>query len=306
MQEKLISIIIPTYKRPDVLPRAVDSVLAQSYKNIEVIVVDDNDPTFPERAVTEKVMEKYADEPRVKYIKHPKNMNGSAARNTGFANSSGEYIMFLDDDDEFLPGKIEKQYALMESLDESWGISYTIYETVDSNGKIVSVSGEKAEGRLLVDALGRNLFLAAGSNLMVRKKVYEELNGFDESFKRNQDLEFLVRALKNYKIAFADVLGLRIYMHNSNSVIAMPELTKQFVAQFSPMIQKLSEKEKTNVFRHLGLQVFRYYLFEKDFKNAKKAIKEYKVGYVESVFYLFHLVYRKISKLSVGYKFKFN
>ena len=86
----LVSVIIPTYKRPNMLGRAIDSVLGQSYTNIEVVVVDDNSDGDKYRLETIQYMERYANDYRVKYIKHKTNQNGSAARNTGIQNSVGE------------------------------------------------------------------------------------------------------------------------------------------------------------------------------------------------------------------------
>ena len=83
MKEKMVSVIIPTYKRADYLTRAIDSVLNQTYNNIEIIVVDDNNSNSTDRKNTESIMQKYNENSKIKYIKHSKNMNGSAARNTG-------------------------------------------------------------------------------------------------------------------------------------------------------------------------------------------------------------------------------
>ena len=110
----LVSVIIPTYKRPDKLDVAINSVLRQTYPNVEVIVVDDNDPDTEGRRLTEEKMSKFNDESRVKYIKHDHNKNGSAARNTGARASKGEYVAFLDDDDEYLPNKIESQLQTLD------------------------------------------------------------------------------------------------------------------------------------------------------------------------------------------------
>ena len=111
----LVSVIIPTYKSCDTLCRAIQSVLNQTYDNIEVIVVDDNNPNTPERAATEELMLRYKTESEVHYIKHEFNKNGSAARNTGFRHSSGEYLCFLDDDDYFLKDKLQLQVEYMQS-----------------------------------------------------------------------------------------------------------------------------------------------------------------------------------------------
>lgn len=87
MSDKLVSVIIPTYKRSDCLPNAIKSVLNQTYKDIEIIVVDDNDPESEYRKNTEKVMEGFSQYSNVIYIKHDINRNGSVARNTGFKDS---------------------------------------------------------------------------------------------------------------------------------------------------------------------------------------------------------------------------
>ena len=80
-------------------------MLNQTYDNIEVIVVDDNGQGTEHQLLTEKAMEKYADNPKVQYIPHKVNKNGSCARNTGIRASKGEFLGFLDDDDVFLPEK---------------------------------------------------------------------------------------------------------------------------------------------------------------------------------------------------------
>lgn len=98
----LVSVIIPTYKRPQMLGRAIDSVLSQNYENLEVVVVDDNTDDDEFRLETIRFMAKYASDSRVKYIKHRINQNGSSARNSGILHAKGEYIAFLDDDDFFL------------------------------------------------------------------------------------------------------------------------------------------------------------------------------------------------------------
>ena len=108
-----VSTIITTYRRADMLKRAIDSVLNQTYSNIEVIVVDDNDEKSEDRKNTEEIMTSYANNPKVKYIKHKVNMNGAAARNTGIKNSTGEIVCFLDDDDWYLETKIEKQLEFL-------------------------------------------------------------------------------------------------------------------------------------------------------------------------------------------------
>jgi glycosyltransferase involved in cell wall biosynthesis len=192
MNKNRVSVIIPTYKRAEMLKRAVDSVLSQTYKNVEVIVVDDNDPSSEYRMKTEKMMEVYNNDQRVLYVKHDRNKNGAAARNTGMTHSSGCIICFLDDDDWFLEKKIELQ------------LEYLLNNT---NFKGV-YCGAKTKGKTIIPGLEGNLtkplLLMETSlytpTLMFYKTVLQELNGFDESFRRHQDYEFLLRFFSKYNI----------------------------------------------------------------------------------------------------------
>ena len=201
----LISTVIPTHSGSQVIYRAVDSVLSQTYPNIEVVVVDDNGKGTEEQIATEKSMEKYASDDRVKYFTHDVSLHGSAARNTGVKHSSGEFIALLDDDDYFLPNNLEEHYKTQISHDDSYGVTFCGMHIV--RGKIEEDIIAKQEGNVLVDFLmGR---MRVGSSLvMIRRSVYEEFNGFDESFKRHQDWEFLTRIFTKYKLASTHKIGV--------------------------------------------------------------------------------------------------
>ena len=303
MEKPLVSVIIPTYKRPNVLPRSINSVLNQSYDNFEIIVVDDNFAGSDERKKTEIIMKQYLENSKVIYIQHPDNRNGSAARNTGFGISRGKYIMFLDDDDEFTKDKILMQVQCLENRDMTWGACYTGYVRVNSNNKVVAKGAEVREGALLVEELKRNLFVHAGSNLMVRRCVMEELDGFDESFLRNQDVEFLVRLLKRYKLAYVDVAGLIVHVHESIGKVNFIDLTDQYIAKFSRDIESLGTDEKKNIYEMYSLQRFRYYLLsEKNVVAASKEIRQNGINIVKVGAYLAYLVHRALTKKAYGFK----
>ncbi|BAC14845.1 glycosyltransferase [Oceanobacillus iheyensis HTE831] len=301
MKTKLVSILIPTYQRPLTLSRAIDSVLNQTYTNIEVIVVDDNNPNTDERLETEGVMLGYKKNSKVKYIKHEYNKNGSAARNTAFQNSKGEYIMLLDDDDEFLPSKVEAQVNRLEKLDSSWGACYTKYKRL-KNGKIDTVCAEKKEGNLYFDELCRNLFIQAGSNLMLRREVFNELGGFDESFQRNQDIEFTVRLLKKYKLAYVDEMGLIYHRHSTKRFFNMDKITNHYLSTFKLQIDELSEVEKVKFYKIINLQLFRYKVLTiRDFKAGYSMVKNEDVSLIDIFKYFTHLGYRRMFKKSYGF-----
>lgn len=299
--EKKVSVIIPTYKRPVFLSRAIDSVIKTKWGNLEIIVVDDNNEGDEYRKETEELMAKYLKKyPYIKYIKHRENKNGSVARNSGFRASTGDYIMFLDDDDEFFSNKIHAQVEFMEKRSAEWGACYTRYYDVDDR-RVVAKGVENKEGDLLVDELARNLFVHAGSNLMVRRSVVEELNGFDESFLRNQDVEFLVRILKKYKLGFVDVLGLAVHVHPRKYIISYYELTKQYLEKFEPEIKALQPDAQNAIYRMIGLQLIRNALQNKDFTNAKFFKKQYGLRSFDIVKYFGHLLIRVITHKAYGY-----
>ena len=135
-----VSVIIPTYKGSDNIERAVKSVLNQTYQPTEVIVVDDNGIGTEAQTETEKIIEQFKGLDNFKYIPHDMNKNGAAARNTGISASSGEYLCFLDDDDEYLPHKVESQVSEFEKLDETYGMMVGSVKIIEGNyeGRIQS------------------------------------------------------------------------------------------------------------------------------------------------------------------------
>lgn len=303
MENILVSIVIPTYGRPQTLERAVNSVLNQTYKNIEVLVVDDNNPDTDARNETEEVMHrlKESDE-RVIYLQHPCNKNGSAARNTGIFNSHGKYVALLDDDDEFKPNKIAVQLERMEKLDDSWGACITGFDRL-SDGNLVGVSAETKEGNILLEALGRNYYACSGSNLFIRRSVLDEIHGFNEMFKRNQDLEFLVRVLQKYKVACCDENCLIIHAHKRSA--DMQAVTDMFLKSFSPIIEKQVESEKKRIYFLINLQLVRYYIIrKKDYKKAYALMREKGISFIELLKYFKHLYYRYRTKKICGYPLK--
>ena len=113
-----VSVIIPTYKRKtEYLLRAINSIKNQTHENTEIVIIDDNYPESEFRKKTMNFMKKYKEDQNILYILNPKNVGGSIARNNGIEVSSGDFITFLDDDDEYLPEKIEKQLRFMIETD---------------------------------------------------------------------------------------------------------------------------------------------------------------------------------------------
>ena len=121
MNNSLVSCIIPSFKRTDTLKRAIDSILAQTHKEIEVLVVDDNIPGDEYSNALKDILKEYDE--RVILVTQKKHINGAVARNEGVKASHGSFIAFLDDDDEWLPTKIERQLAIMKSYPNISGVA---------------------------------------------------------------------------------------------------------------------------------------------------------------------------------------
>lgn len=194
----MVTVIIPTYNRATQIERAINSVLIQTYQKFELIVVDDNNPDTPARKNLEKVMEKYKNDTRIIYLQHEKNKNGAAARNTGIKQAHGEYITFLDDDDFYLPTRLEKMVKALENNQEYDAI-YTSSLSLRGN-YLFRYTEAKKKGNLMLNMLMQDYFFGTGSNMFFRAEVLKEINGFDEQFLRHQDVEVMIRFFRKHKI----------------------------------------------------------------------------------------------------------
>ncbi len=272
--QQLVSIIIPTYKGSDKICNAVDSVLKQTYENIEIIVVDDNGKGTDEQKLTELKMNKYSGNKKVKYLTHAVNINGSAARNTGIRASKGEFLGFLDDDDVFLPEKTEREVELFNFLDMSYGLVYgSFIEHLDKNHSrtLLADNTEDFLFRYLC-----NEIIACSSTVMIRRNVLEKVVEWDESFKRHQDLEFFARIACNYKVACVRDLCIEKFKLDRN----MPkgrtyeEYRMYFLDKMKPIIQGFTLKQQKHLYDVHYTEIGKCYLKEKDFKSALKWAKK--------------------------------
>lgn len=269
----LVSIIIPTYKSSNTLKRAVISVLNQTYKNIEVIVVDDNNPDTEHRTKTEAVMKEFEKNSRVKYIKHERNKNGAAARNTGFRHSKGEYICFLDDDDVFLEKKVEKQVEFLQENGQFDGVYTWRYQ----HGNVISYdkSGDLSEEILSL------AFTPYTSSIMIKRECYDFLNGFDESYKRHQDFEFLLRFFKHFSIGLVKEPLVEIRGNEVDNRLhgkEMEQLKDQFLSQFNSYILDIDKRKKgfkNYVYSVHYSHVFWDYVIRSEIKNALTLFTKY-------------------------------
>lgn len=241
----LVSVIITTYHNEEYLPRAIDSVLGQSYSEIELIVVDDNPPGSRSRQATERLMEGY---PQAVYLRHPENRNGAAARNTGIHAATGEYIAFLDNDDVYFRGHIGKCVEILNQHPECGGVVCGVVKVREGIcwDRILPVQGEFVKQLFFSETA-----LGTGSNLFVRAELVKAIGGFDESFLRHQDVEFAVRIYSEKPPVILPEVQIVKGMDgfsNTPDFDRFLETKRHFSEKFQDKIEKLSEEESNRYY----------------------------------------------------------
>lgn len=173
----IVSVIIPTYKRSNLIEKSLKSVLNQTYENIEIIIVDDNDPKSEERNKTSEIINKYIDKyPNIKYIKLDANLGGCIARNKGLEFAKGKYVNFLDDDDLFHKDKIKKQVEKMEKSKEKLAVVGCFARIIDSKGEVKRVEKEEIKGDVFIHQLGKNV--CTTSLALIDREICIKSGGF--------------------------------------------------------------------------------------------------------------------------------
>ena len=267
-----ISVIIPTYGTPIFLENSIKSVLNQTFQDLELIIVDDNNPDTEARQKTEELVERYINnENRIRYIKHEHNKNGAVARNTGFAVAKGKYISLLDSDDEYMPERLQKCFDMMENASDNIAGVYTGCE-FRRGAKVYHVEKNVKPGNFLVDTLACKFMFCTGSNIFVRKSVVDELNGFDGAFLRHQDYEFLVRVFEKYDLAaIPEPLVIK-----NNENFNLPNLDKQvaikkqYLDKFKYIIDTLSQKDVNYIMHGNYINVAENAMAQNNFKVANE------------------------------------
>jgi glycosyltransferase involved in cell wall biosynthesis len=275
MIENLVSVIIPNYNYAHYLREAIGSVLKQTYPETEIIVVDDGS-----NDASRAVLASYGD--RVRAI-FQENQGVSAARNTGVAAGSGEFVAFLDADDSWLPTKIEKQVSRFRN-DPDLGLVHVAVNEVDASGNPLLERFEGLEGSVAGELLmlKRAGILGGGSGLMVTRRVFDEVGGFDTRLSTSADWDFFYQVSSRYRVGFVPELLLSYRVHNTNmhaNVAAMErDMTVAFEKAFasaSPEISRLRRRAYGVLNRTLAASYFRAGKYADFVRTAAKAVAAY-------------------------------
>jgi len=270
-----VSVVIPAYNASEHIQRAIGSVLSQTISDFELIVVDD--------CSTDNTVKKASsfDDDRITLIKHEENRGGSAARNTGIRAANGTYIALLDADDEWHRSKLKKQIDLITTSSEVV-VTYTGYEKNkrDIIGQLQrflnlfrnapqETKRKRGGEELITDLLLYDFFFGGSSTLLIDRKTLLEIDGFDETFDRNQDWELLIRLLQHGKIDYVDSVLVTKHHSGLPSADALARSKEKLFKTFNSECTAIEGAGYDLYGRHY-FEVFELYLREGNFTKARE------------------------------------
>lgn len=268
---KKVSIIIATYHRSNLISRAIKSAINQTYKNIEVIIVDDNQPGSIERNETQKIISQFNDS-RIIYLQNRKNCGGAVSRNNGIKYATGDYISFLDDDDEYLPTKTEVQVHFMEKTE--CDVSVMDGATYDDNDNLISEKKQYLKNGMNRIQLMRThmLYHISGTNtFMFKTEKIREIRGFD-NIPACQEYVLMQKAIE-FGLSIGYVKKTLVKNHISEGERLSTSLNKipaqeLLINKKRRYFKYLNNKEKRKVLcRHYGV-LLNIYLKNHKYKDA--------------------------------------
>lgn len=208
----LVSVIIPTYNRAQMLSDAIKSVLSQTYQNFELLVIDDHSTDN-----TTTIVKEFHDN-RIYYFQLSKNLGAPAARNHGLEKAKGDYITFLDSDDQWLPGKLEKQIGLLEKK-KNVGLVCTGVKVMNNHFEWLNIP--KYRGDMSNLLLVKN-YVGTTSSVMIKKELIEFAGGFDLTFKSCQDWDLFIRLSQLCEFDYIREPLVLYFEHNEKRISTNP------------------------------------------------------------------------------------
>lgn len=256
-----VTVIIPTYNRAHLIQKSIQSVLNQSYRNLELIIVDDSNDD------TEIKVKEIKDE-RLLYIKNPQRMGVSVARNIAIKAANGEFIAFQDSDDIWKPDKLYKQVNLLLSLPPEYAAVYCGMEYFDINTD-KTIAMELTEINFKESYAAGMLQTPPTQTILIRKTVLDEVGYFDERLRAAEDTELIVRISRKYQVGFVKEPLIRVAKnHDSLMGNAM-----NYLAAYDIIYEKHKDFLSDTILFGLSKNLANYWIMKGDFVKAKGYIK---------------------------------
>lgn len=270
-----VSVVIPTYNRSELLKKAIYSLQLQRHQNLEIIIIDDCSTDETEEVVAAM------DDSRIKYIKHETNRGGSEARNTGIKHATGEYVGFLDSDDQWLPDKLEQQLAIFKGNPEV-GAVYTGVKLFNEHHIIKEII-PRHRGDLLPMLIESNC-IDTTSSVLVKTELLHEVNGFESALPSCQDWDLYLRLsqithfdyVKDSMVLFFQHSGDRISTNNAAVLNGHIYIFKAY--------KEIAKELGTEVFEKFTINIFKTLLKVGITSGDKEAVKLSRKILLEALF----------------------
>lgn len=244
-EKEPVSIILPTYNRGNIIPKAIVSVLRQSYTNFELLIIDDGSTDQ-----TEQVVESYNDK-RICYYRMQENGGQSKARNCGMQMAKYDYVAFEDSDDLWRPEKLETQMNAIMNAASDVGMVYHKFRYDLGEGRSMTlpdhkISLENKSGDIYRQLLWDNL--VGMPTVLIKKECVEAVGGMDESLHCLEDYDFALRIAKKYKAIFLD----EIYVDANYSVTGVSggDNSQYLIASCMLLAKYKADYLATDTFNH--------------------------------------------------------
>lgn len=276
-REDLVSVIIPTHGRSSTLARAIKSVKNQTYKNIEIIVVDDN---ARDQSLRDKVSEIVNHFEGVKLYYNDKELGGSGSRNNGIKFSKGELLAFLDDDDEFLPTKIQKQYELYKQLEnKKVGMIYCYSNFITESTNKIAIKAVDYEGIPLKEHLIS--CIAATSWWFCPKKALLDIGGFVDVSSHQDAMTLFKLMLAGYEVYRVPEVLLNYYWHPGSGITEHSnkwiDVDRQYMKEYLKIKDSFTKRENRDIqysfYRRMTIYDYKLKNKRKLYSETKQMIK---------------------------------
>lgn len=294
VDKSLVTAVITTHNREArIVERALRSVLSQTYHNIETIVVDDSSADFSERQMVAEMIQRYS-EKNVCYIRHQKCLGACAARNSGLMNANGEFVAFLDDDDEWLPLKIERELSGFISGDTA--LVYCETDTIDDDTNNRHHASRMLMKGYIYEALIAENFIGSTSFPLLRTSALKAIGGFDTEMKSAQDYDVWLRIAEKYEVNYVSETLALYHVHFGEQISKNP-------ANRIAGLERLNEKNIEYLRNHpnaYGLRVIKIAPFyamagqtNKAFETWWKAVRIWPWAIKRNVYYLAKIIVKR-------------
>tara|TARA_B100000989_G_scaffold200473_1_gene151550 strand:- start:12743 stop:13630 length:888 start_codon:yes stop_codon:yes gene_type:complete len=267
----MVSVIIPTHNRLKMLKRAVTSVLAQTYKNYEIIIVSDGSTDGTNNFLSNNKT------PKVKYFISETSRGASAARNVGLKEVNGNYIAFLDDDDEWFPYHLEVLVKKIKSSKTEVGLVYGWIDYYKDN-KIIDSKHPKLSGDIFKEMLDKQA-ITNSSVLMIKSCVLNHICGFDENLLRGNDGDFIRRISKKFHVDFVPKVLCKVHVgHEDRITLNSPKNLKNEINSYLKRLEKFKSdfecytNQKANIFTKISISYLKLGELKKSLNFLRSAI----------------------------------